>query len=177
MSRKTNRLVVTMLTVVLLCSCFMLLWENSKTIENLPSLDAVLQMDENKVDSKVSGYMEHQIIEVWGKPDRSDTETLVWILPEGSVTVRADTMGKIVFCGRKRMEDLPVLRELAHMNEQEMHTWVLGQAADHLTSKWHRPNRIDRQLFTWRLPVHSDHQEVTVEVDQWGIIENARFND
>lgn len=177
MSKKTNRLVIIILTVVLFSSCFMLCRESRKTMDNLPVLEKLLQMDGKKADSRISGYMEHQLIEAWGKPDRSDTETLVWILPQGSVTVHADPKGKIVYCGRKRMEDLPVLRDLAHMDEQEMYTCVLGQAADHVTSKWHRPDWINRQLFTWRLPANSDHQKVTVEVNQWGIIENAEFED
>ena len=177
MSRQVNRLVIMILAAVLLTSCFMLYTENRKIMENLPQLEAVLQMDNSKVSQRISGYMEHQLIEGWGKPDCSDTETLIWILPEGSVTVQADVKGKIINCSRKRAKDLPVLRDLAHMDEQEMYARVLGQAADHLTSVWRRPDRVSRQLFAWRLPANSSHHEVTVEVDQWGIIENAEFKD
>ena len=177
MSRQTMRLVIIILTVVLLASCFMLILENSKTMENLPALEDVLQMDPGKANSRISGYMEHQLLEAWGKPDRSDTETLLWRLPEGVVMVKADTKGKIASCSRKRMADLPGLRDVAAMNEQEMCTWVLGQFAEHLASVWNRPDQVRDQLFTWRLPANSSHQEVTVKVNQWGMIENAEFKD
>ena len=177
MSTGTTRLVVIMLTVVLVCSLFMLLRENTKSMENLPSLDAVLQMDGEKADSRISGYMEHELMEAWGKPDRSDTETLYWRLPEGAVMVHADAKGKIISCSAKRIQDLPGLRALSSMDEQEMNLRVLGQFADHLACVWNRPDRINRQLYTWKLPKSSPHRAVTVSVDQWGVIESAEFKD
>ena len=177
MSRGTMGLVIGMLTVVLLASCFMLILENSKTMENLPALEEILEMDSGKADSRVSGYMEHQLLEAWGKPDRSDTETLLWRLPKGVILVKADTKGKIVSCSRKRIEDLPGLRELAAMNEQEMNSRVMGQFADHLASVWRRPDQVKDQLFSWRLPASSAHRHVTVKVNPWGMVENAEFGD
>lgn len=177
MSRGTLGLVIGILTVVLVTSCFMLILENSKTMENLPALEQILEMDAGKADSRVSGYMEHQLMEAWGKPTRSDTENLMWRLPEGVVLVKADSKGMIVSCSRKRMADLPGLRDLAAMNEQEMNSWVMGQFADHLASVWRRPDRVKDQLFTWRLPANSAHREVTVEVNPWGMVESAEFGD
>ena len=177
MSRRTTYLVMAVLAAVLLSSCFMLIQENSKSMENLPALEEILEMDPGKANARVSGYLEHQLLDAWGKPDRSDTETLVWRLPEGVVTVQADTKGKIVSCGSRHMKDLPGLRDAALMNLEELTARVLGQYADHLASVWNRPDQVSDQRFTWRLPPNSPHEKVTVKVNQWGMIENAEFTD
>lgn len=177
MSQKTTGWVSAVLALVLLLSCYMLGLEHRKTSENLPALETLLQMDDAKIDSRISGYTEYQLIENWGKPSRSDTETMVWRLPEGVVTVQADRKGRVISCSGKRTGDLPLLDEFAHMEEYEINTWLLGRFADQVAAVWERPDSMGRKLFTWDLPPDSPHMAVTVEVNQWGMIQNAQFND
>ena len=177
MSRKIQNSVLLVVIFVFLSSCWMLYTENRKSDENLPSLDQLLLMESDKADRRVTGYMEHQLLETWGKPDRSDAETLIWKTQDGAVIAFTDTQGKIIRCQMTRIIDLPILYDVAFMEDQEMVSRLLGRFADQITPVWDRPDETGLQLFSWHLPPHSPHRALTVEVDRWGRVCDAKFRD
>ena len=177
MSKRTQSSVAWILTAVLLLSCTMLYLESRKTIENLPSQALLLQMGDRKASRKVKGYMEHVLQEVWGNPDRSDAETMVWETEDGAITVRADGQGKITGCCVRRIGDLPVLHDMAYMTHEEMETWLLGRLGDQLSPIWNSPDAEKTMQLIWDLPPHSPHRAITVDIDHLGIVSNADFTD
>lgn len=171
------RATVEFVVAVLLISCLMLLYENRKTNDNLPSGEACLAMEDTALKRRVSGYMEHQLLEVWGNPSYNDPHNLVWKLPEGALIVSSDSQGKVVSCIAHRMVDLPVLNRIASMSEKELTACLSGWYADQVRLIWGEPEEENQNEIDWRLPVHSPHRLVSIEVNEWNMVISARFQD
>ena len=177
MSNRTQTCVIWILTVVLVSSCWMLYSERRKINDNLPSLTDMMQLKQRDADSKVTGYMEHQLLEVWGNPNCRDGERISWKTEDGSVTVRADSQGMITSCSISRIIDLPILYDLAYMAQDDMARSLRGRFADQVALVWDTPDSSLRSQLTWKFPMNSPHKEVAVEIDRFGIILHAEFKD
>lgn len=177
MSRNMRKLLIVILVFILLASFGMIIYENRKTNDNLPSLERTLLMEEGEADSKVKGYMEHQLLDVWGKPQHSDSETMVWILTDGALMTRSNAQGKVEGCKLKRMGELPRLEELGVLSGKETNNLLPGYFAEQLTEAWGEPEDQKVNTMTWKLPEGSAHKTITVETKKWGMVSGAEFTD
>ena len=162
---------------ILLLSCWMLLYEQRKTSDNLPESTACLHMEDRALNRRVSGYLENQLLEVWGNPSYADAHSLVWKLEDGALSVKRDSQGKAVSCRALRIEDLPVLNDIAAMTEEEISICLTGRFTDQLSPIWGEADGEKDGDLIWNLPLHSPHREVSLLINDWGMVLSAKFKD
>ena len=76
-----------LLMVVLSVSAWFYAYHHRKSNDNLPSLAAIVEMDEADVNSLLMGYKRIQLREVWSEPDESSSNQDIWKVREGASLV------------------------------------------------------------------------------------------
>lgn len=101
MKRKSLIVGITAIILVILVSVWLYGYHNRKSNDNLPSLTAIAQMDEAKVNSILPGYHIEQLREVWGKPDKSSNNEDLWKIDDKILIVNYNNLDEVVICGLK----------------------------------------------------------------------------
>ena len=73
-----------------------------KSIENIPSLETIMTMDEGDVNSILPGYTIDQLKEVWGAPNDNDMNASMWYLNDMRLIVNCNWLGEVVVCGLEK---------------------------------------------------------------------------
>lgn len=177
MSRNMRKFLIIFLVFIILASFWRIFYENRKTTDNLPSLERTLLTDAGEVNKKLSGYMEHQLLEVWGKPNHSDSETMIWVTPEGMVRTTSNSQGEIQTCSVKLKKDVLPLEEVGELSEEDVNRMLTERISNQLTTAWGEPEEREDNSLIWKLPEGSSHKALCVELGKWGIVGNAKFID
>lgn len=177
MSPNMRKYLSIFLILVMLCSFFMIFLRNRKSSENLPELSQIFQMSQSAANAKLSGFQEHQLLDVWGKPDHSDRSTMVWTLPEGNLMTLSNDQGRITGCSIRHLEDLPPFLEISSLSREQLSQSLTGLFGEQLKNAWGIPGSEDEKQICWSFPEGSAHREVTVSLQQWGMVTEADFRD
>lgn len=88
------------LLIVLLGVCaWFYAYYNRKSNDNLPSLEAIVVMDEGDVNELLMGYKRIQLHEVWEEPDESNSNQDIWKVQEdASLVVSYNNKDIVVIC-------------------------------------------------------------------------------
>ena len=85
--KKIKVVFVSLLIVVLGVSAWFYAYYHRKSNDNLPTLAAVVEMDEADANSLLMGYKRVQLHEVWSEPDESSSNQDIWKVHEGASLV------------------------------------------------------------------------------------------
>lgn len=94
--KKVLTIVLVLVMVLAFAGC------GKKSIENIPSLETIMTMDEGDVNSVLPGYTIDQLKEAWGAPNDSDEQTDVWYLNDMRLIVNCNWLGEVVVCGLEK---------------------------------------------------------------------------
>ena len=101
MNKKTWIPLLLILLLVVGAAAWFWGYHHRKSTDNLPALEAALQMDEGELNALLSGYQLGQLKTVWGEPEesRSSGQNNTWRLPDGrGVLVSSKADGTVVVC-------------------------------------------------------------------------------
>lgn len=141
--KKMKTAIICLLIVVLGVSAWFYGYYYRKSNDNLPTLEAVVKMDEADVNSLLMGYKRIQLHEVWSKPDESSSNQDIWRAGEGSsLVVNYNNKDIVVICAVPSVVELnrDEVCELAkeefaiifkdHSNIQIIETSIVGRTDD-----------------------------------------------
>ena len=102
MKKKLSVMAVIILALAICVSAWFYGYYNHKSNDNLPTLTAIAEMSEADVNSLLPGYHIDQLMEVWGKPDINEVNTVCWkIRSDITLVVSYKNNGIVVICGLK----------------------------------------------------------------------------
>ena len=102
---KKKTIIISILVIIALCvAAWFYGYYNHKSNDNLPSLNAIAEMDEGNVNELLAGYYTEQLIEVWGAPDTKSDNEYVWQVNDTLLVVNENNKGKVVVCGLRSAE-------------------------------------------------------------------------
>ena len=97
--KKIKIVFISLLIVVLGVSFWFYAYHHRKSNDNLPTLDAVVKMDEADANTLLMGYKRIQLHEVWREPDESSANQDIWQVREGvSLVVNYNNKDIVVIC-------------------------------------------------------------------------------
>ena len=97
--KKIKIVFVSLLIVILGVSAWFYAYHHRKSNDNLPTLAAVVEMDEADANSLLMGYKRVQLHEVWSEPDESSSNQDIWKVHEGhSLVVNYNNKDIVVIC-------------------------------------------------------------------------------
>ena len=97
--KKIKIVFISLLIVALGVSAWFYAYHHRKSNDNLPTLAAIVEMDEADVNSLLMGYKRIQLREVWSEPDESSSNQDVWKVHEGaSLVVNYNNKDIVVIC-------------------------------------------------------------------------------
>ena len=74
-------------------------YHTRKSQDNLPSLEAIAEMDEAEANELLVGYRNYQLEDVWGEPDVESENTWIWGIDEYTqLQVSCNNKDKVVVC-------------------------------------------------------------------------------
>ena len=100
MKKKLSILLSAIVILILAAAAWLYGYHSRKSNDNLPSLAAISRMDETEVNEIIRGYRRHQLPDVWGAPDQSNSTEDIWDIGGGvTLTVTYDNNNeKAVTC-------------------------------------------------------------------------------
>ena len=97
--KKIKIVFISLLIVALGVSAWLYAYHHRKSNDNLPTLAAIVEMDEADVNSLLMGYKRIQLREVWSEPDESSSNQDIWKVREGaSLVVNYNNKDIVVIC-------------------------------------------------------------------------------
>ena len=92
-------LILILIILAAICAWF-IGYHTRKSQDNLPSLESISKMDEAEIEDILIGYRNHQLEDVWGKPDEvnSSGNTWIWMLSDRKILqVNCNNKNNIVY--------------------------------------------------------------------------------
>lgn len=97
--KKIKIVCLSLLLVILSVSVWFYAYYHRKSNDNLPALEAVVNMDEADANSLLMGYQRIQLHEVWGEPDESSSNQDIWKVHEDAfLVVNYNNKDIVVIC-------------------------------------------------------------------------------
>ena len=121
--KKIKIVFVSLVIVILGVSAWFYAYHHRKSNDNLPTLDAVVEMDEADANSLLMGYKIVQLHEVWSEPDESSSNQDIWTVHEGSsLVVNYNNKDIVVICAIPSVIELnrDQIREMAKEEFEEI---------------------------------------------------------
>ena len=126
--KKIKIVFISLLIVALGVSAWFYAYHHRKSNDNLPTLAAIVEMDEADVNSLLMGYKRAQLHEVWSEPDESSSNQDIWQVHEGaSLVVNYNNKDIVVICAIPSVVELnrDQICEMAKEEFEEMAGEVL----------------------------------------------------
>jgi len=121
--KKIKIIVISLLIVALGVSAWLYAYHHRKSNDNLPTLEAVVKMDEADANTLLMGYKRIQLHEVWSEPDESSSNQDIWKVREGaSLVVNYNNKDIVVICAIPSVVELnrDQIREMAIAEFEEL---------------------------------------------------------
>lgn len=88
--KKLVRIGIILSFAVLAVGLWLFAYHNRKSLDNIPSLELVIQEGEAFGHEKIQGYKREMLLEIWGEPVESGSGEDIWTIGPGSAMVRVN---------------------------------------------------------------------------------------
>ena len=99
MKKKVKIAMIILLIIGLAVCAWFIGYHTRKSQDNLPSLEAIAEMDEADINDLLVGYRNYQLDDVWKDPDIKSDNTWIWKIDEHTqLQVSCNNKDKVVTC-------------------------------------------------------------------------------
>ena len=98
--KKKVKIAMNVLLIIVLAVCAWFIgYHTRKSQDNLPSLEAIAEMDEADINDLLVGYRNYKLDDVWKDPDIKSDNTWIWKIDEHTqLQVSCNNKDKVVTC-------------------------------------------------------------------------------
>ncbi|MBQ7839707.1 MAG: hypothetical protein IJ390_04365 [Lachnospiraceae bacterium] len=125
--RKKHIFTITGLIIILSALLWLFAFHNTKRLDNIPSLQLIVQEGEAWGHEKLKGYRREQLIDIWGEPtDAGDENEDIWQFDENAaIRVNYNGKGKVAAIGVMTLtfDPVSVTRPFCEYVRNEDGTW------------------------------------------------------
>lgn len=112
-----------------------------KSPDNLPSLSAVVKMNEGDANALLVGYQGNQLIAVWGEPTITGQNTYVWEVGRFKLTVNLNNRGEVVISGISENAALE-LGKISGLPQTQLENTLVGYSREQIHLLWGEPDDV-----------------------------------